>query len=79
KLELPEEEELGDELVSDSLSSSETFCLIFDHIVMIPMNNTGPISKKNAVNAKNGMLPEELSNDKLDMIRRSNFIKKSYW
>ena len=48
-------------------------------MVAIPMINTGPMNKKTAVKTKNGMLPEELSNDKLDMIRRNNFIKRSYW
>ena len=56
-------------------SSSEIFCLRFDHMVAIPMNNTGPMNKKTAVKVKKGMTPEELSNDKLDMIRRSNFIE----
>jgi len=60
-------------------SSSEIFCLRFDHMVVIPMINTGPMNKKTAVKVKKGMTPEELSNDKLDMIRRSNFIKRSYW
>jgi len=34
------------------------------------------MNKKTAVKVKKGMIPEELSNDKLDMIRRSNFIKR---
>ena len=44
-------------------------------MVAIPMNITGPMNKKTAVKVKKGMTSEELSNDKLDMIRRSNFIK----
>ena len=48
-------------------------------MVAIPMNNTEPMNKKTAVKVKKGMTPEELSNDKLDMIRCSNFIKRSYW
>jgi hypothetical protein len=59
-------------------SSSKIFCLRFNHIVVIPMINTGPMNKKTAVKVKKGMTPEELSNDKLDMIRHSNFIKRSY-
>src|ERR1044072_8914916 len=66
-------------LMTYAESSSEIFCLRFDHMVAIPMINTGPMNKKTAVKTKNGMLSEELSNDKLDMIRHSNFIKRSYW
>jgi len=44
-------------------------------MVTIPTNIAGLTNKKTAVKTKNGMLLEELSNDKLDMIRRSNFIK----
>ena len=62
-------------IVTRAESSSEIFCLRFDHMVAIPMNNTGPMNKKTAVKVKKGMTPEELSNDKLDMIRRSNFIE----
>ncbi|UZO05889.1 uncharacterized protein OCT59_026227 [Rhizophagus irregularis] len=38
-------------------------------MVTIPTNIAGLTNKKTAVKTKNGMLPEELSNDKLDMIR----------
>ncbi len=65
-------------LVIRAKSSSEIFCLRFDHMVVIPMNNTELINKKIAVKVKKGMTPEKLSNDKLDMIRHSNFIKRSY-
>ncbi|GET52324.1 hypothetical protein GLOIN_2v1713023 [Rhizophagus irregularis DAOM 181602=DAOM 197198] len=51
-------------------SSSEIFYLRFDHMVAIPMINTGPMNKKTAVKVKKSITPEELSNDKLDMIRR---------
>lgn len=62
-------------LVTRAESSSEIFCLRFDHMVAIPMINTGLMNKKTVVKVKKGMTPEELSNDKLDMIRRSNFIE----
>ena len=44
-------------------------------MVTIPMNNTGPMNKKTAVKVKKGMTPKELNNNKLDIIRRSNFIE----
>ncbi|GBC49025.2 uncharacterized protein OCT59_029469 [Rhizophagus irregularis] len=66
---------VGDFRINFRKSSSEIFCLRFDHMVAIPMINTGPMNKKTAVKVKKGMTPEELSNDKLDMIRRSNFIE----
>ena len=62
-------------LMTCAESSSEIFCLRFDHMVTIPTNIAELTNKKTAVKTKNGMLPEELSNDKLDMIRRSNFIE----
>ena len=44
-------------------------------MIVIPMINIGPMNKKTAVKVKKGMTSEELGNDKLDMIKRSNFIK----
>ncbi len=38
-------------------------------MVAIFMNNTEPMNKKTVVKIKKGMTSEELSNDKLDMIR----------
>ena len=35
-------------LVTRAESSSEIFCLRFDHMVAIPINNTGPMNKKNS-------------------------------
>ena len=54
-------------LVSSSfrVSSSEIFCLRDKHMVTIPMTTA---KKKTANKAKNGMLPEELNNVKLDMM-----------
>ncbi|RGB33145.1 hypothetical protein C1646_816211 [Rhizophagus diaphanus] len=47
------------------------FLFEIDHMAAIPMINTRPMNKKTAVKV---MTPEELSNNKLDMIRYSNFI-----
>ncbi len=38
-------------------------------MIVIPMNNTESMNKKTVVKVKKGMIPKELSNDKLDMIR----------
>ena len=47
-------------------------CIIFCSKIIddsIPVNNAEPMNKKTAVKTKKGMLPEELNNAKLDMIR----------
>ncbi len=56
-------------LVIRAENLSEIFYLRFDHMVVILMNNTGPINKKTVVKVKKGMTSEGLNNDKLDMIR----------
>jgi hypothetical protein len=40
-------------------------------MVVIPINNTGPMNKKIAVKVKKGMTSEKLSNNKLDMIKHT--------
>jgi len=66
-------------LVIYAKSSSEIFCLRFDYMITILMNNTESINKKTIVKVKKGMTFKKLSNVKLDMIMHSNFIKKFYW
>ena len=43
-------------LMTYAESSLEIFCLRFDHMVAIPMNNTGPMNKKTVVKVKKGMI-----------------------
>ncbi|RGB22429.1 hypothetical protein C1646_730643, partial [Rhizophagus diaphanus] len=62
-------------LMTCAESSLEIFCFRFPYMVTIPTNIAGLMNKKMTVKAKNDMASEELSNDKLDMIRRSNFIE----
>jgi hypothetical protein len=57
-------------LVICAESSSKIFCLRFDYMVVILMNNTGPMNKKTAVKAKNGILSEELNEIKLNITYR---------
>ena len=54
--------------ISRAEISLEIFCLRIIHMVMIPMNIAEITNKKTAGKAKNGMLPEELNDIKLDMM-----------